>query len=151
MRCPFCSNTESKVMDKRDTEDNKATRRRRECLSCQKRYTTYERIESANLAVIKKNETRQPFDREKIIKGMLRACEKRPISVEQVEAAASEIEQEFLSSGIKEIMASEIGEAVMHKLKELDDVAYIRFASVYREFADLRSFEAALKQLKKKP
>ena len=151
MRCPFCGNTESKVVDKREAEDEKTTRRRRECLSCQKRYTTYERIESANLVVIKKNDARQTFDRGKIIKGMLRACEKRPISLEQIEKAASEIEQEFLASGVKEVKGSEIGEAVMDKLKELDEVAYIRFASVYREFADLRSFEAALKQLKKKP
>lgn len=150
MKCPFCADAESKVVDKRETEDDKVTRRRRECLSCKKRYTTYERIETVNLVVIKKNETRQQFDRSKIVKGLIKACEKRPITMDQIEKAASEIEAELSASGKKEIHTEDIGEVIMDKLKSLDDVAYIRFASVYREFADLKSFEQALKKLSRK-
>ncbi|MFA6089768.1 MAG: transcriptional regulator NrdR [Candidatus Woesearchaeota archaeon] len=150
MKCPFCGHDESKVVDKRETEDQKATRRRRECLKCEKRFTTYERLESTTIMVIKKNETRQQFDRTKILSGLIKACEKRPITMDQIEKAVSEIELEISTSGVKEIKTSDIGELIMDKLKALDDVAYIRFASVYREFADLKSFEAALKTLSKK-
>ena len=150
MKCPFCGHEESKVVDKRETEDEKATRRRRECLKCEKRFTTYERLESTTIMVIKKNETRQQFDRSKILGGLIKACEKRPITMEQIERAVSDIELEISTSGVKEIKTSDIGELIMDKLKALDDVAYIRFASVYREFADLKSFEAALKTLSKK-
>lgn len=150
MRCPYCDHTESKVVDKRETEDERVTRRRRECLKCEKRYTTYERVEKVNLTIVKKDNKREQFDKSKLMHGLLRACEKRPVTREQIERLVSEVEQELGGSGKKEIKSHLIGEAVMDKLKDIDDVAYIRFASVYREFADIKSFEAALKQLKKK-
>ena len=150
MKCPFCGHGESKVVDKRETEDEKATRRRRECLKCEERFTTYERIESSPIMVVKKNDNRQQFDRNKVLNGLMKACEKRPITKEQIEKVASDIENKLMASGQKEVKSSEIGELIMSALKKLDDVAYIRFASVYREFADIHSFEEALKQLTKK-
>ena len=150
MKCPFCSSPDSKVLDKRETEGDESTRRRRECLSCQKRFTTYERVELASLVVIKKHGVRQQFDRQKILSGLIKACEKRSVSVEQLEKITDEIESELRSIGTSEISSITIGEKVMEKLKKLDEIAYIRFASVYREFADLTSFEKELKTLLKK-
>ncbi len=150
MKCPFCGSPESKVIDKRETDNDEHTRRRRECLSCQKRFTTYERVELANLMIIKKDGVRQQFDRQKMLSGMIRACEKRPISLQQLEKIADDIETELRNMGTPEISTISVGEKVMEKLKELDEVAYIRFASVYREFTDLTSFEKELKTLLKK-
>ena len=150
MKCPFCGSPESKVIDKRETDNDEHTRRRRECLSCQKRFTTYERVELANLIIIKKDGVRQQFDRQKMLSGMIRACEKRPISLQQLEKIADDIETELRNMGTPEISTISVGEKVMEKLKELDEVAYIRFASVYREFTDLTSFEKELKTLLKK-
>jgi len=145
MRCPFCQ-SDTRVIDKRDSGEH--TRRRRECLVCFKRFTTYERIESPPLMVIKKDGRRQPFDREKIKTGILKACEKRPISAERIDALTDEIERKLRNKFSTEIPSRAIGEAVMAKLKSLDKVAYIRFASVYRNFTDLGSFEKELKALK---
>ena len=148
MNCPFCSNEEHRVVDKR--EANEATRRRRECLRCKKRFTTYERIEPFNLVVVKKDGRREPFNREKLRSGMIKACEKRPIPQEKIDVAVDEIEAELRSEEKKEVSSTHVGELVMRKLKKLDKVAYIRFASVYRQFADLESFEKELKKLIKK-
>lgn len=150
MKCPYCNSSDSKVLDKRETESDECTRRRRECLSCSKRYTTYERIELANLIVIKKDGTRQQFNRQKVLSGMIKSCEKRPITLDQLEKIAEEIESEFRIMGTSEISSIAIGEKIMDKLKCVDDIAYIRFASVYREFTDLNSFEKELKNLLKK-
>jgi|SRR3989344_3224674 len=150
MKCPYCSNGETKVTDKRDSEGGDITRRRRECLKCKKRFTTFERIETVNLVVVKKDGKRERFDREKIFSGMLKACEKRPITRNQIETAVADIEQKLKSMSSTEIESRLIGELVMRKLKKLDKVAYIRFASVYRSFTDLESFEEELKKLIKK-
>lgn len=150
MKCPFCGSLESKVIDKRGTDNDEITRRRRECLTCQKRFTTYERVELASIIVIKKDGVRQQFDRNKILSGMIKACEKRPISHQQIEKIVDEIETELRNLGTPEILSIMIGEKIMEKLKLLDEIAYIRFASVYREFADLTSFEKELKTLLKK-
>lgn len=145
MHCPFCGgNTE--VTDKRDSEGE--TRRRRECLRCKKRFTTYERLEAKNLRVIKKDDTRELFDSEKIKHGLIKACEKRPVSIEKIEQAVKEIENKLKNSNKKEIKSEVIGELVMRALKKLDEVAYIRFASVYREFKDVNDFKKQLKELK---
>ena len=149
MKCPYCHKGETKVVDKRETSEE-TTRRRRECLKCKKRFTTYEKVENIDLIVIKKDNTRQVFDRSKIEKGILKACEKRPISYEQVKKIVDEIEAELRLKKTKEIHSKEIGELVIKKLKKLDKVAYIRFASVYREFTDISSFEKELKKLIKK-
>ncbi|MBI2143752.1 transcriptional repressor NrdR [Candidatus Woesearchaeota archaeon] len=148
MNCPYCSNEEHRVVDKR--EANEATRRRRECLRCKKRFTTYERIEPFDLAVVKKDGRREPFNREKLRTGFAKACEKRPIPQEKVDSAVDEIEAELRKEEKKEVNSSHIGELVMRKLKKLDKVAYIRFASVYRQFADLESFQDELKRLIRK-
>lgn len=147
MKCPFCSNEETRVSDKRETEDGAVTRRRRECLKCKKRFTTYEETEKIGLSVIKKDESRELFNRQKIIAGFLKACEKRPISREQIEQAASEVEQEIANSESKEVPSKVIGELVINKLKKLDKVAYIRFASVYKQFADVDDFKKELDEL----
>jgi transcriptional repressor NrdR len=149
MKCPYCNYKETKVVDKRENAEG-TTRRRRECLKCKKRFTTYEKVENIDLSVIKKDNTRQEFDRSKIEKGITRACEKRPISYEQVKKIVDEIEAELRLKKTKEIQSKEIGELVMKKLKKLDKIAYIRFASVYREFADVSSFEEELKKLIKR-
>ena len=149
MLCPYCSHAETKVLDTRESYD-KTTRRRRECLKCSKRFTTYERIETIDLRVIKKNGNIEAFDRSKIRKGMLKACEKRPIKFEKIESIVNEIESELKNQESTEIPTKFIGQLVMEKLKKLDKVAYIRFASVYREFTDLKSFEKELGKLKKK-
>ncbi|MBI5598971.1 MAG: transcriptional repressor NrdR [Deltaproteobacteria bacterium] len=147
MKCPFCGNLEDKVIDSRLSQDGSATRRRRECLSCAKRFTTYERIEEALPLVIKKDGAREPYDRAKILSGIKKACEKRPVSIDDIEKAIDRIEAKLLGSGEREIAASTIGEAVMEELKSLDEVAYVRFASVYREFTDINEFMKEMKEL----
>ena len=146
MRCPFCGSAKTEVTDKRDTESE--TRRRRECLKCKKRFTTYERLEAKNLRVIKKNGAREVFDSEKIKRGIIKACEKRHVSMDKIESAVREIENKLKNSNKKEIRSQVIGELVMKALKKLDDVAYIRFASVYREFKDVNDFKKQIKELK---
>ncbi len=150
MKCPFCSHTETKVVDKRETEEELVTRRRRECLDCEKRFTTYERVEMSNITIVKKSEKHEPFNRDKLKRGLFKACEKRPVNAEQIEIVVNEIETELRSKDTTEIPSTVIGELVMRKLKKLDKVAYIRFASVYREFADLETFEKELRNLLKK-
>lgn len=147
MKCPFCAYTESKVVDSRPAEDSEKIRRRRECLSCGKRFTTYEVIENTPLVVVKKDHSRQIFDRDKLLRGLLRACEKRPVSVETLEALVDSIEQTYANEMIKEVRSVDLGEQVLRELKKLDKVAYIRFASVYRQFADVESFLDELKKL----
>ncbi len=147
MKCPYCGYPESKVIDSRHSEDSTSIRRRRECLSCQKRFTTYETVESLPIVVVKKDGSRQSFDRNKLLNGMVRACEKRPVSLPAMEAAVSEIEQIIQNSLEREVKTSYIGELVMERLKPLDEVAYVRFASVYRQFKDLNSFMAELNKL----
>lgn len=150
MKCPYCGSSETKVLDKRETSDLISTRRRRECLRCKKRFTTYERVESAELIVVKKNGDRQSFDRNKMKAGILKACEKRPIKIEKIDKIVDQIEAELRNKDSIEIESKEIGGLVMEKLKELDNVAYIRFASVYRSFTDLKSFEKEVEKLLKK-
>jgi transcriptional repressor NrdR len=145
MYCPFCNHKETKVTNKRDNSGE--TRRRRECLKCKKRFTTYEKLEVAGIRVIKKDGTRQTFDLEKIKKGILRACEKRPISLQQIDQVVYEIESKISSSNKKEIKTQTIGEMVMKALKRLDKIAYIRFASVYRDFKDVSDFKKEIKEL----
>lgn len=147
MKCPFCGFSESKVIDSRPTEDGAAIRRRRECLKCQKRVTTYEKLETISLVVIKQDNSRQAYDREKVIRGLIRACEKRPITYAQMEAIADDIESELYQAMTKEVSSTEIGEKVMNRLKSLDEVAYVRFASVHQHFSDINSFMNALKEL----
>ena len=140
MKCPYCGYQESKVVDSRHSEDGTSIRRRRECLSCQKRFTTYETVESLPIVVVKKDNSRQAFDRNKILNGMVRACEKRPVSMADLEAATTEIEQIIQNSLEREVSTGKIGELVMERLKPLDEVSYVRFASVYRQFKDLNTF-----------
>ncbi|NLV89166.1 MAG: transcriptional repressor NrdR [Tissierellia bacterium] len=147
MKCPFCSFHESKVVDSRPTEEGQAIRRRRECINCSRRFTTYEKIEEIPLMVIKKDGNRQTFDRNKILNGIIKACEKRPVSMERIENIVGEIEKSLYNSMEKEVTSNEIGEMVMNKLKDVDHVAYVRFASVYRQFKDLNSFMDELKNL----
>jgi len=149
MKCPYCINFGSKVVDKRDIPELNTTRRRRECLKCGKRYTTYERIELGDITVIKKDGKRESFSRDKLLSGLLKACEKRSIPRESIDKLVSEVEADLRNIDDKEVESTRIGEMVMRKLKEIDNVAYIRFASVYREFTDLRSFETELKKLRK--
>ncbi|MCR4772297.1 MAG: transcriptional regulator NrdR [Oscillospiraceae bacterium] len=149
MRCPFCSYTESKVIDSRPAEEGASIRRRRECLSCGKRFTTYEIIERLPLLVVKKDGSRQSFDRTKVINGLVKACEKRPVSAEQIEKIADEIEQELQSMLEREVPSERVGEMVMKHLKDLDEVAYVRFASVYRSFKDINTFLEELNKLLK--
>ncbi|MEG0873605.1 MAG: transcriptional regulator NrdR [Clostridia bacterium] len=149
MHCVKCSYEESKVIDSRTVEEGNSIRRRRECLKCKNRFTTYERIEYTPIIVIKKNGVRQQFDRNKIINGVLRACEKRPVCVQDVERLADEIEIEINNSLEKEVEATEIGDIVIRKLKELDEIAYVRFASVYRQFKDINEFKKELNKLLK--
>ncbi|MGI6012959.1 MAG: transcriptional regulator NrdR [Oscillospiraceae bacterium] len=147
MRCPFCGNSESKVIDSRPAEEGATIRRRRECLSCQKRFTTYEIMERLPLIVVKRDGSRQTFDKMKLMNGMLRACEKRPISLHAVEEIANDIEQGLQNALEREVTTITIGEMVMDRLKELDEVAYVRFASVYRQFEDIDSFLEELNKL----
>lgn len=150
MKCPYCGYNESKVIDSRPTDDGNSIRRRRECLSCTKRFTTYEIMESVPVVVVKKDGSRQSFDRNKVLSGMVKACEKRPVSLEVLERATDEIEQTLLSSLEKEIPVENIGNLVMEKLKAIDEVAYVRFASVYRQFKDINTFMEELSKLLKK-
>lgn len=149
MRCPFCGYPESRVIDSRPAEEGATIRRRRECLSCQKRFTTYELMERLPLVVIKKDGSRQTFDKTKLINGLIRACEKRPVPIAELQRVADEIEQELQNSLEREVNTSEIGELVMNKLKNLDEVAYVRFASVYRQFKDINTFMDELTKLLK--
>ena len=147
MRCPYCGYRESKVVDSRPADEGASIRRRRECLSCEKRFTTYETIEYLPMVVIKKDGSRQSFDRSKVLRGIQRSCEKRPVPVADMERMALEIEQELQNSLEREISTGTIGEKVMEKLKKADEVAYVRFASVYQQFADVESFFNELKKL----
>ena len=147
MKCPYCGYQESKVVDSRHSEDGQSIRRRRECLSCQKRFTTYETVESLPMVVIKRDNSRQSFDRNKVLNGMVRACEKRPVPMAALETATSEIEQIVQNSLEREVKSDFIGELVMERLKPLDEVAYVRFASVYRQFKDINSFMRELNKI----
>ena len=147
MRCLKCGSEESKVVDSRSIEEGNSIRRRRECLNCKNRFTTYEKIEYTPIMVIKKNGERQQFNREKVLNGMLRACEKRPVSLDTLENSVDEIEMEINNSLDKEIHANRIGEYVIEKLKKIDEIAYVRFASVYRQFKDIEEFKLELNKL----
>ena len=147
MKCPYCGHPESKVIDSRPADENASIRRRRECLSCAKRFTTYETVESLPMVVIKKDGSRQSFDRQKVLRGMIRACEKRPVPLAELERIADEIEQELQNSLEREVSTEVIGEKVMEKLKAADEVAYVRFASVYRQFKDINTFMSELSKL----
>ena len=147
MKCPFCGYEESKVMDSRPTDEGEKIRRRRECISCASRFTTYEIIESVPIMIIKKDKSRESFNRDKLLKGMVRACEKRPVAIDTLEKIVDEIEAEIQNSLDREITSDKIGELVMDKLKDVDEVAYVRFASVYRQFKDINTFMSELKKL----
>lgn len=147
MNCPFCNFSETKVIDSRPTEEGQAIRRRRECLQCGKRFTTYEKIEKIPLIVVKKDGNRQPYDRNKILNGILKACEKRPVSLNEIEEIVNEIEKELYNSMEKEITSQKIGQMVMERLKQVDEVSYVRFASVYRQFKDINTFMEELNKL----
>lgn len=147
MKCPYCGFPDTKVIDSRPTEDNEAVRRRRACLKCKKRFTTYERYEDQAIVVVKKDETREPFMRSKILNGMIRSVEKRPVTVERLEKAADAIETQLNHLNQREVTTAYIGELVMDQLKAIDKVAYVRFASVYREFQDVDSFYKELNSL----
>lgn len=148
MKCPFCGYSESKVIDSRPADEASTIRRRRECLDCQKRFTTYEIIERLPLVVVKKDGSRQTFDKIKLINGMVRACEKRPVTLAELEKAADAIKRDLQNSLEREISTAEIGEMVMKKLKDIDEVAYVRFVSVYRSFNDIDSFMEELKSIR---
>ncbi len=147
MRCPYCGHLEDRVVDSREAQEGQATRRRRECLGCQRRFTTYERIEEVLPQVVKKDGRREAFSREKIVDGVAIACQKRPVSAEQIEALVSGVERQVQELGEREIRTAAIGEAVMQRLRKLDEVAYVRFASVYRAFRDVGEFIAELEEL----
>lgn len=147
MKCPYCGYTESKVVDSRPTEDDEKIRRRRECLQCGRRFTTYEVVETTPLVVVKKDKSRQMFDRNKLLAGLLRACEKRPVSLDTLEKLVDSIELSYANQMVKEVSSRELGEYVLKRLKELDKVAYIRFASVYRDFSDVKTFMEELRKL----
>ena len=147
MKCPYCSYLESRVLDSRPTDEGTAVRRRRECVQCLKRFTTYEKIEELPLVVVKKDGRREPFNRNKILSGLLKACEKRPVPVDVLEKAADEIERDLRNTLDREVESKVIGEMVMEKLKTIDEVAYVRFASVYRQFKDINRFMEELEKL----
>lgn len=147
MKCPFCSYEESKVIDSRPTDEGERIRRRRECLECGKRFTTYEMIESLPIIVIKKDGSRETFDRQKLMTGMLRACEKRPVSIETLDKVIDDIEANIQNNLDREVRSDKIGELVMNELKNIDEVAYVRFASVYRQFKDINTFMEELNKL----
>ena len=147
MRCPYCGHLEDRVVDSREAGDGQATRRRRECLGCSRRFTTYERIEEILPAVVKKDGRREPFDRKKILEGLTRACQKRPVSAAQIEALIAAVERQVQELGEKEIPSRVVGEAVMARLRDLDPVAFVRFASVYRAFEDVGDFMSELEGL----
>jgi transcriptional repressor NrdR len=147
LKCPYCGFEESKVVDSRSTEDDMSIRRRRECLKCSKRYTTYEKIEDIPMLVIKKDSSREYFDKSKIINGLIKACQKRPVSRAQIDAIASEVEKNISNKMISEIKSEYIGEMIMESLKNIDEVSYVRFASVYRQFKDVNTFMEEIKKL----
>ncbi|MCX8074370.1 MAG: transcriptional regulator NrdR [Clostridia bacterium] len=149
MRCLKCGYEESKVIDSRPTEDSNAIRRRRECMKCEFRFTTYEKIENIPIMVIKRNGMREAFDRDKVINGILRACEKRPISIDTIEKIADDLETHINNSLLREIETEEIGRIISEKLKQIDDIAYVRFASVYKQFKDINEFKEELNKLLK--
>ena len=150
MKCPYCGCDDTRVMDSRPAEDGSSIRRRRECTACGKRFSTYERIENFMIMVVKKDNTREPYDRTKVERGILNACHKRPVSAEQITSLLDELENKILNTGEKEVPSSMIGEFIMEKLQELDAVAYVRFASVYREFKDVDTFAKEIAKLLKK-
>lgn len=150
MHCPYCYHSETKVTDTRESADLDTTRRRRECLKCNKRFTTYERVEMLDLRVVKKDGSIEAFDRNKLMRGIVRACEKRPIKIEKIERLVDDIESDLRKQDSTEIPSKVIGEIAMEKLRQLDKIAYIRFASVYREFTDVKSFQKELTKLLKK-
>lgn len=147
LKCPYCGYEESKVVDSRSTEDDLAIRRRRECLKCSKRYTTYEKIEDIPILVIKKDSSRDYFDKSKIVNGILKACQKRPISRRQIDSIADDIEKQLSNQMLTEVKSDFIGEMIMERLKNIDEVAYVRFASVYRQFKDINTFMQEIKNL----
>ncbi|MBQ2678486.1 MAG: transcriptional repressor NrdR [Firmicutes bacterium] len=147
MKCPFCENPDTKVIDSRQTDDGHAIRRRRECENCKKRFTTYEKVEEMILMVIKKDESREAFDRNKIFRGIRKACEKRPVPVAKIEEVVDEIERGLNNMMEKEVESAFIGELIMEKLRDLDEVAYVRFASVYRQFTDINTFVSEIEKL----
>ncbi|MBS1785787.1 MAG: transcriptional repressor NrdR [Acidobacteria bacterium] len=147
MRCPFCGHLEDKVVDSRESREGEAIRRRRECLACSRRFTSYERVEEVPIVVVKKDGRREPFDRAKLLKGLLAACQKRPVSLARLEDLATDIQAKLLERPDREIRARDLGEVVMDELKGLDQVAYVRFASVYRDFKDLPDFVKALEEV----
>lgn len=147
MKCPYCDYYDSKVIDSRPTEEGQSIRRRRECVSCGERFTTYEKIEAVPIMVIKKDGNRQAYDRNKLLNGIIKSCEKRPVSISQIEGIVDDIERNLSNSMKKEVTSVDIGEMVMNKLKDIDEVSYVRFASVYRQFKDLNSFMDELKTI----
>ena len=147
LKCPYCGYLESKVIDSRATEDDMAIRRRRECLSCNRRYTTYEKVEDIPMLVIKKDMSREFFDRTKIINGLIKACQKRPVSRKQIEGIADEVEKKINNEMLTEVKSEHIGELIMESLKNVDEVSYVRFASVYRQFKDINTFMEEIKNL----
>ena len=147
MRCPYCGNPDTRVIDSRPAEDKNSIRRRRSCDECGRRFTTYEKVETIPLSVIKKDQTREQYDRSKIESGVVRSCHKRPVSVDQIEACVDEIENKIFNLGVREIESEKIGEIVMDQIRDLDQVAYVRFASVYRQFKDADTFMSELKKL----
>jgi len=147
MKCPYCGNEKDKVIDSRTSQEGKAVRRRRECIKCSRRFTTYEYVEESPLMIIKKDGRREPFDRKKILSGIIKACEKRPFGVEKMENLTEEIERDLHKEQDREVTSQRIGELVMQKLYDLDEVAYVRFASVYRQFKDINQFMKELKKL----
>ncbi len=147
MKCPYCGHIDDKVVDSRSSDENRSVRRRRECLKCKRRFTTYESIEEISMMVVKKDGTRQSFDRNKIMSGVLKSCEKRPVSMEKVEALVDKVQRDLQKNFDKEVKASDVGELVMENLAKLDEVAYVRFASVYRQFKDTNQFMRELKGL----
>jgi len=149
MKCPYCGHKEDKVVDSRSTQEESAIRRRRECLKCGKRFTTYEYIEEMSFMVVKKDNRRQAFDRKKVLSGIIRACEKRPVSIEKMEEIVTQVERAIQKKYDREVPSAKVGELVMEKLKSLDDVAYVRFASVYRQFKDVGQFMVELKGMLK--
>lgn len=148
MKCPFCNHTDNSVLDSRLTPEEDSIRRRRECAKCVRRFTTYERIEMADISVVKRDGRREPFSREKVLKGIIRACEKRPVKREQMEQLVDQIESQLRQSDKMEVKSRKVGEMVMERLAQLDDVAYVRFASVYKKFKDAKEFVDAIKTLK---
>ena len=149
LKCPYCSEDNTRVIDSRPVDDNAAIRRRRQCDACGRRFTTYEKVEAIPIMVIKKDKTREPYDREKLMQGIVRSCNKRPVSMEAIENAVNQIDMEIYNKNTREIDSTVIGELVMDKIKDLDEVAYVRFASVYREFKDVNTFMDELKKLLK--